>query len=105
MMDVHLAEPSRRFWGIPLAVPHAVADTDHRAFDVLYLESKGFLDPKTCARKQGIEDLILSLGLRDDRADLLGRERRSPLVLNLGQVHEVVVPLHRIDRLTLVIDS
>src|SRR5208283_2001057 len=104
MMDVHLADSSRSFWRVHLAVPHAVADTDRRAFDVLYLDSKGFLDPKTCARQQGIEDLILSLGLRDDRADLLGRESRSPLVFDLWQIHEVMVPLHWIDLLSLVID-
>src|SRR5580700_9305257 len=104
MMDVHLAEPGRRLWRVLLAVPHAVADTDHRVFDVLHLESEGFLDPKTCPRKQGIEHLILSLGLRDDRADLLGRERRSPLVLTLRKIHEVMVPLHGIDLLTLVVD-
>src|SRR5271157_5461802 len=105
MMDVHLAEPSRRFWRVQLAVPHAVADTDHRAFDVLYLESKGFLDPKTCPSQQGIEDWILSLGLRDDRADLLGRESRSPLILDLGQIHEVMVPLHWIDLLPFIVDG
>src|SRR5450631_282141 len=53
--------------------------------NVLHLEREGFLNPKTSPRKQGIEDLILSLGLRDDRADLLGRERRSPLVLCLQE--------------------
>jgi hypothetical protein len=46
MMDVHLAEPGRRLWRVLLAVPHAVADRDHRVFDVLHLESEGFLDPK-----------------------------------------------------------
>src|SRR5579872_3751403 len=104
MINVHLAESSRRFWRVHLTVPHAVADTDRRALDVLYLESKGFLDPKTCPRKQGIEDLILSHGLRDDRADLLGRENGSPLVLDLRHIHEVMVPLHRIDLLALIVD-
>jgi hypothetical protein len=47
MMDVHLAEPGRRLWRVLLAVPHAVADTDHSVFDVLQLESEGFLD-QTC---------------------------------------------------------
>jgi hypothetical protein len=51
MMDVHLAEPGRRLWRVLLAVPHAVADTDHSVFDVLQLESEGFLDPKTCPRQ------------------------------------------------------
>jgi len=77
-MDVHLAEPSRRFWGIPLAVPHAVEDADNRVFDVLHLESEGFLEPKTRPRQQGIEDLILPLSLRDDRVDLPGRNLLLP---------------------------
>jgi hypothetical protein len=49
-------------------------------FDVLHLESKGILETKGCPLNQGVEDLILPLRLRDDRADLLGREDRSPLV-------------------------
>ena len=81
--DVHLADSGRCLRRVQLAVPHAVPDTDYRAFDVLHLEREGFLNPKTSPRKQGIEDLILSLGLRDDRADLLGRETRSPLVFLL----------------------
>jgi len=36
---------------------------------ILHLESEGFLDPQTCPRQQGIENLILPLSLRDDRAD------------------------------------
>src|SRR5271166_1400652 len=99
MMDVHLAEPRRRLWRVQLAVPHAVADTYNGVFEVLHLESEGFLNPKTRPRKQGIEDFVLSHGLRDDRADLLGRESRSPLILDVWQIHEVMVPLHWIDLL------
>ena len=50
------------------------------------------------------EDLIFSLGLRDYRADLIGRESRRPLILDLQKIREVMVPLHRINLLALVVD-
>src|SRR5207253_6205399 len=81
-----------------------VPDANDCASNVLHSQRKGFPDPQTCSSKQSEEELILPFRLGKNRSDFLGCEARLVLALDYRQVHEVVLPLHRINFLALLID-
>jgi hypothetical protein len=78
---------------------------DHCVAYVFNLQREGLPYPKPRAGEQGIQNLVLSVGVRDYRFDLRSREAGSVLFLHNRKIHEVVIPLHRVDRLSFVVQD
>src|SRR5208337_1649312 len=66
-------------------------------------DCQGFTDAETRASQESIQGSFTRFRTRYDLLNLLTRESGSVLFAKRGQIHESVIPLSRIDRVSFII--